>query len=124
MNRQMRLKRLVARVYRLLLGVYPSVFRTKFGDEMQAVFTSVLEEQGGESHLRLFWRELRHWPGSVLKAHLRGWRRHMESNGNPLPRRELLAAMIIFLLPLFSLFAVTGINLPEWMNYIILVLFW
>ena len=124
MNRQMRLKRLVARVYLLLLGFYPSAFRTKFGDEMQAVFASALEEQGEGSPLRVFWQELRHWPGSVLKAHLRGWRRHMPSNGNPLPKREWLAAMIIFLLPLFSLFAVTGISLPEWTNYIILVLFW
>jgi len=52
----------------------------------------------------------------------------MTSNGfnleEPLPRRELLAAMSIFLLPLFSLFAITGISLPEWTNYILLVLFW
>jgi hypothetical protein len=124
MSHQMHLKRLVARVYQLLLGFYPSPFRTSFGDEMQAVFTSVLEEQDGESPLRLFWRELRHWPGSVLKAHLHGRRRNMASNENPLPRREWLAAMIIFLLPLLSLFAVTGISLPVWTNYIILVLFW
>ena len=31
----------------------------------------------------------------------------------PLPRSELLAAMIIFLLPLISIFASTDINLPQ-----------
>ncbi len=124
MNHQTRLQRLVVLVHRLLLGFYPSAFRTKFGEEMQAIFVSMLEEQGGETLLQLFWRELRQWPGSVLKAHLRGWRRHMGSNGNPLPTRELLAAMIIFLLPLFSLSAVNEISLPKWMNYIILVSFW
>ena len=52
----------------------------------------------------------------------------MPSNGfieeKPLPRSELLAAMIIFLLPLFSIFAITGINLPQWMDYFVLILFW
>ena len=52
----------------------------------------------------------------------------MSSNGmnheKPLPWREQLAAMTIFLLPLFSLFALTGVSLPEWANYISLVVFW
>lgn len=52
----------------------------------------------------------------------------MPSNGSidegPLPRSELLAAMIIFLLPLFSIWAVTGISLPQWMDYFLLILFW
>jgi hypothetical protein len=124
MSRQMRWKRLVAGIYRLLLRFYPSAFREQFGEEMQIVFASALEEKDGEHPLRLFWRELRHWPGLVLKAHLRGRRRHTASNEKPLPRRELLAAMIIFLLPLFSQFGITGISLPEWTNYIILILFW
>ena len=128
MNRQRRWERLVARVYRVLLGLYPSAFRAEFGAEMQAVFTSALEAQGGEHPLRLFWRELRHWPGAVLQAHLHGWRKHMASNGfkehKSLPRLELLAAMLIFLLPIFSLFGITGISLPGWTNYVLLVLFW
>ena len=124
MNRQIRLKRLIAQIYRLLLRFYPPAFQASFGDEMQAVFMSTLDEKDGASPLRLFWRELRHWPGSALRACLREWRRTMISNENLLPKWDLLAAMIIFLLPLFSLFAVTGISLPEWTNYIILVLFW
>jgi len=128
MSRQMRLKQLLVQVHKLLLGFYPSAFRVQFSDEMQAVFMSRLDEQDGEHPLRLFWRELYQFPGSALKVHLRGWRRYMGSNGfynqESLPRIELLAAMIIFLLPLFSLFAITGISLPVWTNYITLVLFW
>jgi hypothetical protein len=125
---KMKLHHVLTRAYRLLLALYPSAFRAEFVEEMQAVFASVLEEQCGEHHWQLFWRELRHWPGSVLKAHLRARRRNMASYGfknqMPLPRIELLAAMIIFLLPLLSLFEETGISLPDWTNYIILVTFW
>ncbi len=52
----------------------------------------------------------------------------MLSNGlieeKPLPRSELLAAMIIFLLPLLAIFAITGINLPQWVDGFLVVLFW
>jgi hypothetical protein len=124
-NRQ---TRLATRAYRWLLVLYPSGFRAEFGEEMQAVFTAALEEPGGEHPWQLFWREMRHWPGSVLNAHLRGRRRHMASNGingeKPLSRRELLAALIIFLLPLFSLLAITEVNPPQWTDYVLLATFW
>lgn len=42
----------------------------------------------------------------------------------PLPRRELLAAMVIFLLPLFGIVAGTGTSLPQWMDVAVVVLFW
>ena len=49
-------------------------------------------------------------------------------NEKPLTRRELLAAMIIFLLPLLmpliSLLTTTGIMLPQWMVYFLLMLIW
>ena len=52
----------------------------------------------------------------------------MSSNGyfeeKPLQRKELLATMIFFLLPVFSILAVTDTNSPQWMDYILLVLFW
>lgn len=128
MSRQVRWQQLVVRAYQRLLKLYPARFLAEFGQEMQAVFTSALEERGGEHPLRLLWRELRHWPGSVLKAHLRARRRNMTSNGfngeKPLPRQELLAAMIIFLLPLFSLLAITEVNPPQWTDYVLLVTFW
>ena len=52
----------------------------------------------------------------------------MSSNGyfedKPLQRSELLAAMIFFLLPIFSILLVTDTNSPQWTDYILLVLFW
>ena len=116
---------LITRVYRVLLAFYPSGFRAEFGQEMQDVFATALTEV---QPWRLFWREIRDWPGSVLQEHLRTRRRKMSANGfieeKPLPHSELLAAMIIFLLPLISIFALTGINLPQWMDYFMLILFW
>ena len=52
----------------------------------------------------------------------------MPANGffdeKPFSRSELLAAMIIFLLPLISILTITDSSLPQWINYIVLVLFW
>jgi hypothetical protein len=93
---------------------------------MQDVFATALTEV--QHPWRLFWREIRDWPGSVLQEHLRARREKMPANGfieeKPLLRSELLAAMILFLLPLFSIFAATGISLPQWMDYFVLILFW
>ena len=98
---------LITRVYRVLLAFYPSEFRAEFGEEMQDVFATALTQvqpPGGEQPWRLFWREIRDWPGSVLQEHLRARRKEMASDRfmeeKPLPRIELLAAMIVFLLPL------------------------
>jgi hypothetical protein len=125
---------LTTRIYRALLALYPPEFRAEFGEEMQDVFTAALTEarhRGGERPWRLFWREIRGWPGSVLWEHLRARRRKMTSNGfveeKPLPRIELLAALIIFLLPLliplFGILAETGSRLPRWVDISVLVLF-
>jgi hypothetical protein len=71
---------------------------------------------------------MRDWPGSVFQGHLRARRRKLSSNGyfeeKPLQRKELLAAMIFFLLPVFSILAVTDTNSPQWRDYILLILFW
>ena len=122
---------LIARVNRVLLVFYPSGFRAEFGEEMQDLFATALTEAqypGAEQPWRLFWREIRDWPRSVLREHVRARKSKMPSNGfveeKPLPRSELLAAMIIFLLPLFTTFAATGINLPQWMGYFSIALFW
>ena len=124
---------LTTRVYRVLLAFYPSGFQAEFGDEMQDVFATALTEaqrRGGELPWRLFWWEIRGWPGSVLREHLRARRREMASNGlvkeKPLLRIELLAALIIFLLPLlwplFGILAATGNSLPRWVDTTVLVL--
>lgn len=124
---------LSTRFYHALLTLYPSEFRAEFGDEMQDVFATALTEaqrRGGELPWRLFWCEIRGWPGSVLREHLRARRREMASNGlvkeKPLLRIELLAALIIFLLPLlwplFGILAATGNSLPRWVDTTVLVL--
>jgi hypothetical protein len=116
------------------LAFYPSAFQAEFGDEMQDVFATALTEarhRGGEQLWRLLWQEIRGWPGSVLQEHLRVRRREMASNGfveeKPLPRIELLAALVIFLLPLFvpllGILAATGSGLPRWVNDASLLLF-
>ena len=122
---------LIIRIYHILLAFYPSSFRAEFSEEMQDVFAAALaaaQHPGGEQPWQLLWRELRAWPGSVLQAYLRARRRKMPANGfieeKPLSRGELLAAMVIFLLPLFSIFVTTGRALPQWMDYLVLVLFW
>jgi len=52
----------------------------------------------------------------------------MLSNGlieeKPLKRSEMLTALIIFLLPLFSIFTITEVNLPQWMAIFVFILFW
>ena len=123
--------RLATKLYRLLLACYPAAFRVEFGVEMQDVFATALAEaqhSGKERPWQLFWREIRNWPGSVLQEHLRARRSKMFSNKvmdeKPLTRKELLAAMIFFILPLFSILAVTDTNSPQWKDYILLVLFW
>jgi hypothetical protein len=125
---------LLAKIYHLLLAFYPSWFREEFGEEMQDVFVSMLTETqdaDGEHSLRRFWREIRDWPLSVLQEHLRSRRRKMLQNGTnekkPLPRNELLAALVLFLLPLLVSFInifTTDSNLPQWLNYILLLFLW
>jgi len=123
--------RAAMRVYRALLVLYPRGFRSTFGEEMQADFQSALLEiqnSGGKLAWQLLWREFRYWPGSVWREHLWERRTKMPSNRlideKPLQHSELLAAMIIFILPLISIILTGNISLPEWTNYVLLVLFW
>ena len=122
--------RLIKKFYRLLLAFYPAEFRAEFGAEMEDVFTIALthvQQSDDERFWQLVWREIRDWPGTVLQAHLRVRRRKMASNGfveeKPLQRRELLAALLIFLLPLVGPL-VSGGNRPEWLEILPYMLFW
>jgi hypothetical protein len=122
---------MIARFYTALLRLYPRQFRTEFGNEMQDVLAQTMKdatERGLWAMMIVYLRELRDLPGSVLQEHLRARRRKMPSNGfldeKPLQRSELLAAMIIFLLPLISILTITDVNPLQWMDYALLVLFW
>ena len=127
--------RLITQVHQVLVAFYPSGFRSEFGEEMQEVFAAVLTEDqhpGGERTWQRVWREFYDLPGSIVQAHLRARRRKMPVTGfieeEPLPHSEMLAALIIFILPLFSIFfsmiALTGIRLPPWTGYFLIILFW
>jgi hypothetical protein len=122
---------LFLRLYRVLLAFYPAGFRSKFGEEMQADFQIALAETqriGGIGVEQLLWREIRYWPGSVWREHLRARRMKMPSTGfieeNPLTRSELLAAMVIFLLPILSISLTIWLYLPQWIQVVLTFLFW
>ena len=123
--------RVSMKLYRALLAFYPRGFRSVFGEEMQDDFQSALLEaqhSGGKLTWQLLWREFRYWPGSVRREHLRARRMKMPSNGfideKPLQRSELLAAMMLFLLPMVSILLTTGISLPNWANILLVFTFW
>ncbi|MCP4418456.1 MAG: hypothetical protein GY805_17700, partial [Chloroflexi bacterium] len=120
----------IMQIYALALRLYPPDFRDEFGGEMTAVFAKAVREaaeQGWLSLTAVFLREIRDWPGSVLQELLRARRRKMISKGyieeKPLLRSEWLAALIIFLLPLFGIIVTTGMDLPQWINYFSVTLF-
>jgi hypothetical protein len=70
--------RIFTRLYALLLRLYPRDFRAEFGEEMRVVLrASVSEaaERGGVSLARASFRELRTWPGAVIREHWLNMRR-------------------------------------------------
>jgi hypothetical protein len=120
---------LMTQLYRLMLACYPAEFRAEFGAEMEDVFSTALthvQQSDGERSWWLIWREIRDWPGSLWRAHLHVRKRKMASNGSvaekPLPRKELLAALLIFLLPFAGPLGSVG-NRPEWLEVSLGILF-
>jgi hypothetical protein len=62
------------RLYALLLHLFPKAYRQDYGDELQAVFNSALDEArkaGRLEALRVSLRELIGLPGAVIYEHLR-----------------------------------------------------
>jgi hypothetical protein len=62
------------RLYALLLHLFPRAYREEYGDELQAVFNSSLDEAritGRLEALRVSLRELIGLPGAVIYEHLR-----------------------------------------------------
>jgi hypothetical protein len=117
----------MVRVYRLLLACYPAAVRAQFGEEMEDVFASALA-QGERRSWQLLWRELRDWPGSLLQAHLRVRRRKMATNRfaeeKPPSRTELLAALLIFILPLLSPYYLGPVPARgRWQEILLIILF-
>jgi hypothetical protein len=113
-----------------MLACYPARFRAEFRNEMQAVFViTVNNARTSTSKLvTLCLREIRDWPFVVFQEHLQARSSKMFSNKpideKPPVRSELLAALIIFLVPLFSIFEIPGINFPLWIDYLLVILIW
>ncbi|MDY7078710.1 MAG: hypothetical protein SXV54_17490 [Chloroflexota bacterium] len=93
--------------YAHLLNLYPRRYRADYGEELETVFSLVVNEaaqRGRFSVIRLGWRELRDLPGAVIREHRRERKKEMETETNvpitldPAPWREVLAAITLFLL--------------------------
>ncbi len=118
-------------IYRFLIRLYPRLFRDEFGAEMEAVFQEQIADAVEHGWLLLtavFLREIRDLPVSLLKEHWQARRRKMASNRiieeKPLPHREMLAAMIIFVLPLVSILITKSVDPNHWSVYFWTVMFW
>jgi len=64
-------------LYSILTSLYPYGFRQEFSHEMQRVFCEKLvaqKEAGGWNMWRVFWKEIRDWPGAVLSEYLCAFR--------------------------------------------------
>jgi len=121
---------LIGKFYRLLLAFYPAEFRAEFGVEMEEVFTTAVtmeRQPDGDPSWLFMWREIRDWPGAVLREHLHERRRKMTTNQDmdqpPLPFKEFLAALLIFLVPLFGVLTSTIGSRPEWLDNLLIALF-
>ena len=103
------LTRILGWLYAQSLKFYPPGFRNKFSVEMKQVLLSAVEETKKNGALKLlvfFGREVRNWPGSIWREHLRS-RKGLSMNHNnlawrPLNTKELLAGLALFVLPIFS----------------------
>jgi len=122
---------LAVRIYRILLYCYPPGFRVEFMDEMQNIFETLILDASQEGSIviaRSLCRELKDWPSTVLQEHLHSRRGKMFSNKiineKPLTLAELLAAMIIFVLPILSISLNFWLYLPQWASIVLVVLFW
>ncbi|HSG43360.1 MAG TPA: hypothetical protein VLA72_09425 [Anaerolineales bacterium] len=95
--------------YAQSLKVYPPNFRSKFGDEMQMVFSNAMEKACKDDALKLlalFGREIRDWPRSVFQEYLHAWKGIPLNQNNlawePLNTKELLVGLAIFMIPIIS----------------------
>jgi hypothetical protein len=124
----------VIHLYRSLLGLYPRSFKAEFGDEMQEVFTDLLNEAldlSKQAQISLLWTELSHIPGEALRQHLT--RRAGQSENSDVSRdgwegparpAEMLVALTVFVLPVIAIWLKSGQNLTTgWLAGILTILF-
>jgi hypothetical protein len=107
---------------RTLLALYPARYHRKYGEERYRVLQLALEEAAIDGQLpllRFCGRELRDLPLSLIREHIREWRRRMESNDTDLQNiREPGYTLWVGIFPfvLLSIMAVAFEFPREWGN--------
>jgi len=77
--------KLLVRLYRLLVRLYPAAYRRQLGEEMVSVFAESVADarrEGSPALARLILRELLHFPGNLLLAYGRSWRQLQPAGAN------------------------------------------
>ena len=107
--------RLFLYAYACLLNLFPRGYRTEYGEELQSVFRLVMEDavfRGGLSALRMGLHELRDFPSTIVREHIRERRKktletqaHDLQFNDPLSRTALLVGVGLFLLVLIAEFS-------------------
>ena len=84
-------------LYKLMLWLYPRRFHAAFGAEMADVFAEKLAQaEGKRALLAAFGRELRHWPGSLLREH---WDAQQASFDLPVYKKLSQRGAVVAILP-------------------------
>ena len=121
-------------LYRSLLSLYPRNFKAEFGDEMEEVFTDLLNETINlprRALLSMLWTELAHIPGEALRQHvIRRAKQSVKSEVSPdgwegpATPAEMLVALTVFVLPVIAIWLKSGQNLTTgWLAGILTILF-
>lgn len=125
-------------IYGLLLTLYPQEYRGEFGEELQMVFNSSLNDamkNGRPEVIVLIMRELVSLPAAIIHEHLRERRKaHMMKtfasrfDFAPGSRNEIFAALAPFLLigafpTLFSYLNKLGL-VPNWLEIVFTLFIW
>lgn len=126
---------ILARLYALVLNLYPCAYQVEYGEELQAVFYLAVNDAAQRDGLSVLWmglRELRDLPCSIILEHWRERRKHnMATERGSLftfksgSWREALAALVPFLLAGVSTlldYLPPPTILPQWLEIVIAIL--
>lgn len=127
----------LCRIYGFLLNLYPREYREEFGEEIQMVFSSSLDDairNGKLEVVNVVIRELLSLPKAIVHEHLRE-RNRVKMTGKfasrldfaPGSRTESLAALAPFLLGIVMIvmsYIGNYINIPLWTQVVFVILIW
>jgi len=118
---------ILMRLYTRLLNLYPRQYRAEYGEELQAVFSLLVDEaaqRGRFSVIRLGWRELCDLQGAVIREYLRERKRakmetlaSAQTGDERSSWGETLAGLWLFLFlgPVSVIMAY--LTMPAWFQY-------